>query len=66
MNTVQTQNKLGQWVPAIPLPFYFMIRKGCSCGRKFWTEEGYEAHYALKHILYPELSKEELLELDSK
>ncbi len=44
------QNGRGQWIPAIPLPFYG-LKKGCWCGRKFWTEEGYRAHYALKHIL---------------
>ena len=45
-----TQNKAGQWVPAIPLPFYG-LRKRCGCGRRFWTEEGYRGHYALVHIL---------------
>lgn len=53
MNNTTTQNKLGQWVPAIPLPFYYAIIRGCSCGRRFWTDEGYEAHYAYRHILYP-------------
>ena len=63
MNQTQTENGKGQWVPAIPEP-YFGIRKMCTycestlarpslnwCGRKFWTKEGYRAHYALKHIL---------------
>jgi len=49
----QTQNKLGQWVPAIPLPYYYMFIRQCECGRYFWTDEGYEAHYAYRHILYP-------------
>ncbi len=48
----QTQNKRGQWVPAIPLPFYG-LRKHCHCGRKFWTMDGYRGHYALAHILDP-------------
>ena len=49
----QTKNKKGQWVPAIPLPYYGH-RKMCMCGRKFWFMENYEAHYALKHILFPD------------
>lgn len=43
-------NKDKKWVPAIPEPYYG-IRKECVCGRKFWTKEGYKAHYALEHIL---------------
>ena len=46
----QTQNKRGEWVPAIPYPF-FGVRKVCECGEKFWLYRNYEAHYALKHIL---------------
>lgn len=46
----QTQNRRGEWVPAIPMPFQF-TRKVCVCKRKFWTLEGYEAHYALVHVL---------------
>ena len=46
----QVQNEHGQWVPAIPLPFYG-LRKRCDCGRKFWTTDGYQGHYALCHIL---------------
>jgi hypothetical protein len=45
-----TQNDAGEWVPAIPLPFYG-LRKHCDCGRKFWTMAGYRGHYALRHIL---------------
>jgi hypothetical protein len=45
-----SQNRRGEWVPAIPLPFYG-LRKTCACGRKFWTSEGYEGHYAVTHIL---------------
>lgn len=48
--TVTTHNGRGQWVPAIPLP-YFGIRKRCHCGRRFWTIDGYRSHYALAHIL---------------
>ena len=46
----QVRNERGQWVPAIPLPFYG-LRKHCGCGRKFWTMDGYRGHYALFHIL---------------
>lgn len=49
-NKVQMKNKRGEWVPAVPLPFYG-FRKICSCGAKFWTEEGYNGHYAYQHIL---------------
>lgn len=46
----QVQNKRGEWVPDIPVPFYG-LRKRCTCGRKFWTMGGYRGHYALRHIL---------------
>ena len=48
--SVSTQNRRGEWVPAIPMPF-FGLRKRCSCGAKFWTLVGYEGHYARDHIL---------------
>ena len=44
------QNKRGEWYPAIPIPYYG-FRKVCSCGKKFWFEKNYEAHYALEHII---------------
>lgn len=47
---ISQQNKQGQWVPAIPLPFYG-LKKRCTCGRSFWTEEGYRGHYAYTHII---------------
>jgi len=50
MVKITTENKKGEFVPAIPLPFYG-LRKMCHCGKKFWTEERYEEHYALHHIL---------------
>jgi len=46
-----TQNKAGEWVPAIPLPFYG-LRKRCGCGRRFWTATGYRGHYALLHVMH--------------
>jgi len=45
------QNNQGNWVPAIPLPFYQMFRVECTCGRRFWTPGGYRGHYALVHVL---------------
>ena len=46
----QTTNTRGEWVPAIPLPL-LGLRKRCSCGRRFWTLDGYRGHYAYAHIL---------------
>lgn len=45
------QNKKGQWVPAIPEPYYGLFFKDCYCGKKFLTLERYEEHYAYRHIL---------------
>ena len=46
----QTTNTRGEWVPAIPQPL-LGLRKRCSCGRRFWTLDGYRGHYAYAHIL---------------
>jgi len=51
MNTPRTQNKAGEWVPAIEEPYYHLFRKECRCGKKFWTSKRYREHYALAHIL---------------
>lgn len=48
--TNQVKNNRGEYVPAIPLPYYG-LKKKCECGETFWTEIRYEEHYALKHIL---------------
>ena len=48
--SIMTQNRRGDWVPSIPLPF-LGFRKTCSCGEKFWTMKSYRGHYALEHIL---------------
>jgi len=48
--SVRTQNKYGEFVPAIPLPYYG-FKKQCSCGKSFWTEKHYREHFALEHIL---------------
>jgi hypothetical protein len=50
MSSVSMRNKRGEYVPAIPLPFYG-FRKKCSCGAKFWTTHRYNEHYAYEHIL---------------
>jgi hypothetical protein len=47
---ITMQNRDGQWVPAIPLPFYGLLKR-CDCGARFWTARGYRGHYALVHIL---------------
>jgi hypothetical protein len=52
-NGVATENNRGEWVPPIPLPYYG-FKKHCSCGQSFWFEENYNAHYAYKHILFPD------------
>lgn len=50
---VSVQNKRGEWVPAIPLPYYLRghHRVKCECGHRFRTERRYREHYALDHIL---------------
>ena len=45
------QNKRGEWVPAIPLPFFGLIRVSCNCGKSFFRRSSYEAHYAYEHII---------------
>jgi len=46
-------NKKREWVPAVPEPYYCLIRKRCmKCGKMFFTVDGYRGHYALAHILY--------------
>ena len=53
-------NRRGQWVPSIPLPFWHVVewddgwfsnKAQCGCGRDFRSEEQYQGHYALVHIL---------------
>ena len=48
---METQNKKGEWVTAIPLPYYG-FKKTCSCGESFWKEINYEEHYIVDHIYY--------------
>ncbi len=48
--SMQVKNSRGEYVPAIPLPYYG-LRRMCECRKKFWTQKGYESHYALEHIL---------------
>jgi hypothetical protein len=49
---ISAQNNRGQWVPAIPEPFFLNFgRVRCDCGSTFWGRERYRAHYAYAHIL---------------
>jgi hypothetical protein len=41
----EMQDEDGQWVPAIPVPFYGLIFKRCACGDRFWTVARYRRHY---------------------
>lgn len=52
INQTQTQNRFGEWIPAIPEPYKYALIKECFCGHIFFTEKGYQGHYALEHILY--------------
>jgi len=48
----QTQNERGEWVPAIPEPYFRAFgRVRCDCGEKFRNRRRYREHYALAHIL---------------
>jgi hypothetical protein len=51
MSSNQTQNQAGEWVPAIPLPWYGPFGMlGCACEKTFWRKERYREHYAYEHI----------------
>lgn len=50
---VMMENARGEWVPAIPMPFFGLRKKCMECGAKFWTMNGYRAHFSLKHIVDP-------------
>jgi hypothetical protein len=45
------ENRRGEWIPSIPLPWPLLAGYRCSCGRRSWTLPGYQGHYALEHIL---------------
>jgi hypothetical protein len=50
--SISARNDRGEWVPAVPLPFFAWPMKRCgTCRRRFWTTSGYQGHYALVHIL---------------
>jgi hypothetical protein len=59
--STQVQNSRGQWVPAIPEPYYMKERSTivksrkdrcrCECGRILHDYETYRGHFALVHIL---------------
>jgi hypothetical protein len=40
----------GRWLPAIPEPYYWRVRKQCVCGAMVWTRAGYREHYVLTHV----------------
>lgn len=49
---VYAQNSHGEYVPAIPEPFFgFLGRCTCECGKVCGGRENYRGHYALVHIL---------------
>lgn len=59
MNT-QFENKRGEWLPSIPLPYMFWFGipyTQCKCGTKFIglhrgrALQRYNEHYAYQHIL---------------
>lgn len=48
-----TRNAKGQWVPAVPEPFYlgfFRKKCRCDCGERFRSRALYEKHYVYTHI----------------
>ncbi len=50
--SVQVQNSRGEWVAAIPLPYFLALgRVRCDCGDRFRDQTAYRGHYALVHIL---------------
>lgn len=49
--SVSAQNKRGEWVPEIPLPWVLFGHVRCECGRRFLTQRRYREHYALAHIM---------------
>lgn len=50
LNKTKVQNKYGEYVPAIPEPFYGFLKR-CQCNARFFRETAYRGHYALTHIL---------------
>lgn len=58
--TISVQNDRGEWVPAIPEPYFLRDWLGrlrlqgrcrCDCGRVFRTRQRYREHAALVHVL---------------
>jgi hypothetical protein len=45
-----TQNSKGEWVEAVPLPYYLIFGCKCKCGEPFISEKRYEKHYVYQHI----------------
>jgi len=39
------------WTPAVPLPLYVWWWRRCGqCGRRFWRDDSYRAHYLETHV----------------
>ena len=48
----QAQNSRGEWVPAIPEPYFLAWgRVRCDCGETFRGRRRFREHYALAHVL---------------
>lgn len=49
---IQTLNDRGEWVSAIPLPYFLSFgRVRCECGEVRRTGRSYREHYALAHVM---------------
>lgn len=60
----------GQWVAAVPLPFFGLFHIACSCQKRFWgfyrgigtgsrVCARYEAHYRAEHAQLTQSDAEE-------
>ena len=50
--TTLAQNSRGEWVPAIPEPYFLAWgRVRCDCGERFRNRLRYREHFALAHVL---------------
>lgn len=51
---VRTLNAAGEWVPVIPLPYFYgfaLRRCECNCGKKFRNMQRYSEHYSYEHLV---------------
>lgn len=52
LSDVEIQNSRGDWVPAVPLPFFHWFKiMECHCGKLRLGMKRYQEHYAYAHIL---------------